>query len=357
MRPVRAEIDLAALRANLGLARRLGAGARVWAVVKANAYGHGLSRVVPALAAADGLALIEIGDAVALREAGYARPILLLEGFFEAAELRLFSSHAFTAVVHSAEQLAMLEGAALERPIDVCVKVNTGMNRLGFRAAAAAGAIARLRASAGVASITLMTHFADADGERGIAAQLASFDTVASAAGLPQCTANSAALIRYPQSRRDWVRPGIMLYGCSPLPDRPAEAIGLAPVMTLSSRIIAVQELAPGERLGYGGTFGAEQPMRIGIVACGYADGYPRHAPAGTPILVGARRTRIVGLPSMDMLYADLSGLPEAGPGTAVTLWGRGLSADEVARAAGTVSYELLCSLNARVPVAVTGAA
>jgi len=173
--------------------------------------------------------------------------------------------------------------------------------------------------------------------------------------GLPRSLANSAALLRYPETRADWVRPGIMLYGCSPFPDETAESIGLKPAMTLKSRLVAVQTLRSGDRVGYGGIFTAAAPMRIGIVACGYADGYPRHAPGfddrNTPILVAGRRTRTVGRVSMDMLFADVSSIPEASVGTEVTLWGEGLSADEVAAASGTVSYELLCALAARVPV------
>ncbi len=195
-----------------------------------------------------------------------------------------------------------------------------------------------------------MTHFADADGPEGVTAQLARFEAATRGLALPRSLANSAALLRHPQTRADWVRPGIMLYGCSPFADESAQALGLKPVMTLTSELIAVRHLAAGERVGYGGTFTADRAMRIGVVACGYADGYPRHAPTGTPILVAGRRTRTVGRVSMDMLAVDLEGIPEAGIGTPVTLWGDGLSCDEVAAAAGTVSYELLCALAARVP-------
>ena len=202
------------------------------------------------------------------------------------------------------------------------------------------------------ADITLMTHFADADGPHGIAAQMVHFHALRAGRNLPVCLANSAALLRYPEARGDWARPGIMLYGSSPFPqDASAESLGLRPAMTLSSQLIAVHELAAGERVGYGGLFTAEKPMRIGTVACGYADGYPRHAPVGTPVLVEGRRTRTVGRVSMDMIMVDLEGIPDAGIGSPVVLWGEGLPVDDVATAAGTVSYELLCALTQRVPV------
>jgi alanine racemase len=349
-RPIRATFDLAALAHNLGVARAHAGGARVWAVTKANAYGHGLARARRALDAADGFALLDLDEAVRLREAGVRKPILLLEGFFAPADLAPTAAHALTVVVHSGEQLAMLEGTAVAAPLDVYVKVNTGMNRLGFPPEDVHRVLARLKATGRVAAMTLMTHFADADGPPGVAAQLARFDAATRGLGLPRSLANSAALLRHPPAHGDWVRPGIMLYGCSPFPDESAQALGLAPVMTLSSELIAARQLAAGDRVGYAGTFTAERAMRVGVVACGYADGYPRHAPTGTPVLVAGRRTRTVGRVSMDMITVDLDGIPEAGVGAPVTLWGEGLSCDEVAAAAGTVSYELLCALAARVP-------
>ena len=355
MRPARARIDLDALRHNLALAKQRSGQARVWAVVKANAYGHGLARTWRAFEAADGLALLDIEDAAQLRQQGWERPLLMLEGFFEPSDLRSCAELRLTAVVHQTEQIAMIESTALDRPIDVYLKINAGMNRLGLRPAESAEALARLRRSGKAASITLMTHFADADGARGVAESLACFDPLVQAHRLPASTANSAALLRYPQTHRDWVRPGIMLYGCSPFADQTAHALGLRPVMTLTSRIIAVQELSPGERIGYAGITTAEHPMRVGVVGLGYADGYPRHAPAGTPLLVDGHRAGTVGRVSMDMICADITEIAGAGIGSEVTLWGEGLSADEVAAASGTVSYELLCALAARVPVEVLG--
>jgi alanine racemase len=202
-----------------------------------------------------------------------------------------------------------------------------------------------------VGRITLMTHFACADEAQGIATQLACFNSLATGLGAPRCLANSAAILRYPESHGDWVRPGIMLYGSSPFADVSAASLDLKPVMTLTSAIIGVQELQAGEAAGYGATFRAQQPTRIGIVACGYADGYPRHAPTGTPVLVNGQRCCTLGRVSMDMLCVDLTGIPGAGVGSPVTLWGKGLPVEEVAAAAGTISYELLCALAPRVPV------
>src|SRR5713101_1376298 len=352
MRPIRARIDSGALRHNLGVAKRRAPRSRSWAVVKANAYGHGLSRAAKALAAAEGLALIELEAALELRRSGERRPILLLQGFYAPEELEPIAAHGLAVVVHDAEQLAILEKARLPKKLAVYAKLNTGMNRLGFPERDFPDALERLRACAG--EITLMTHFADADGERGVRWQLARFDAATAGAKLPRSLANSAATLRYPETHADWVRPGIMLYGCSPFPDESAEKLGLKPVMTLSSELIAVREHSAGDSVGYGCTFTAEGPVRVGIDACGYADGYPRHAPTGTPILVCGKRTRTLGRVAMDMLFADLTGIPEATIGSPVTLWGEGLSADEVAASAGTVSYELVCALSPRVPVSET---
>jgi alanine racemase len=359
MRPVHATISLSALRHNLAIARSRAAGSRVWAVVKANGYGHGLLRAVAAFDAADGFALVEVDAAARLREQGCTKPLLMIEGFFSPEELAEYSARGLVAVVHNIEQVRMLEKSGLAaEPVLVYLKINTGMNRLGFRGSEARHALERLRACPSVSSIVLMTHFADADGESGVAGQLAQFRALNLDPSLPRTLANSAALLRYPETHADWVRPGIMLYGCSPFSDESAQAIGLRPAMTLRSRIIAVQELQPGAPVGYGAIYTAREPMRIGIVACGYAHGYPRHAPGfndrGAPIIVDGMRTRIVGRVSMDMLAADITRIPQAGVGTEVILWGEGLSADEVAAAAETLSYELLCALAPHVRVIET---
>ena len=342
------------MRHNLGVVRRRAPKSRAWAVVKADAYGHGLLRVVQVLADAEGYALLDLNEALRLREAGSTKPILLLQGIFRPADLDPVDRYVLTPVVHDFEQIAMLERARLSAPVAVWLKLNTGLNRLGFTATQVRAAYSRLQASGKVARISLMTHFADADGAAGVAAQMARYAEWTAGLSGEATLANSAAILRYPETHADWVRPGIMLYGCSPFADASAEVLDLQPVMTLASEIIAVQEIKPGDRVGYGGTFEARQPMRIGVVACGYADGYPRHAPglndSNTPVVVAGVRTRTVGRVSMDMLCVDLSAIPQANVGSPVVLWGEGLPADEVAASAGTVSYELLCALAARVP-------
>jgi alanine racemase len=347
------------MKQNLALAKAKTPHAKAWGVLKANGYGHGLERAMRGFADADGLALIEFDNAIKLRELGWKKPILLLEGFFGPADLHTMAGYDLQAAVHCDEQLAWLEAAApqlAERGIrfDLHLKMNTGMNRLGFTPPAFAAAHARLTAIACVGSITLMTHFANADEVEHpllpMAEQLRRFEL--GAAGLPgqRSLSNSAAVLLHPELKTDWVRPGIMLYGGSP-GGGGAEAFGLQPSMTLHSEIIGVQEIAAGEAVGYGSRFQATAAMRIGVVACGYADGYPRVAPAGTPVLVDGVRTSLVGRVSMDMLTVDLTALPQARLGSKVTLWGRGLPIDEVAIAAGTIGYELMCALAPRVPV------
>jgi alanine racemase len=351
MRPTTARIHLGALRHNLAVAKSRAPRSRVWAVVKADAYGHGVGRVARALSAADGLALLELDVALALRAEGERRPVLLLEGFFEARELPEIAARGLTPVVHRLEQIAMLESAPPSGRIPIYLKLNTGMNRLGLDQREFQAALPRLRACAGVGEITLMSHFADTEAGQGMSRQMQRFKAMTEASGLQSSLANSAAILRFPEAHGDWVRPGIMLYGCSPFAEESAEALGLRPAMTLASELIAVRELGAGEGIGYGWTFAAPAPMRVGVVACGYADGYPRHAPTGTPVFVAGKRTRVVGRVSMDMLFVDLSGIPNAAVGSPVILWGERVSADEVAASAGTVSYELLCNLGGRVRV------
>lgn len=349
-RPIRAIIDLAALRHNHAVARRHVGANRLWAVVKANAYGHGLERAVAALQnEADGFALIELERAVALRQSGLTHPLLLLEGFYDANELALFIQHRLIPVVHRAEQVQALLAVNWPKDLPVYLKLDSGMHRLGFDATGIATAQAEL---AGRMPIVLMTHFADADGPRGVDWQLERFTTMTAGMAHPCSLGNSATILRYAGKVGDWARPGIMLYGGSPFAETTAAALDLKPVMTLQSEIIGEQEIAAGESVGYGCTFTADRPMRIGVVACGYADGYPRHAPTGTPVLVEGQRTRTLGRVSMDKLCVDLTHLKVGAGGTAV-LWGDGLPADEVAAAAGTISYELFCALAQRVVVEV----
>lgn len=358
-RPIHARIDFDALRHNYLRTRELAGGARMWAVIKANAYGHGIMRIARGLAGlADGFALLDLEDAVRLREAGITQPILLLEGFFSPKDLPEIAARRLTVVVHTAEQLDWLASVSLPAGtrVPLFLKINSGMNRLGIPPAQAVAALARLRAWPHAGTIGLMTHFADADGERGVDAQLARFRPLTEGFDGPLTMANSAALLRFPQTHADWVRPGILLYGASPATAYASAAqIGLKPVMRFEAKVIAVQYLQPGERIGYGGIFTAERAMRVGTVACGYADGYPRHAPNGTPVAVDGVRSRLVGRVSMDMISVDLTDMPAAGLGSVVELWGEHVSLDDVATAAGTANYELLCALALRVPAVEVG--
>jgi len=358
-RPIEALVHRTALVANLARARAAAPDARVWAVVKANAYGHGIERAYVGLRGADGFALLDLAEAERVRALGWRGPVLLLEGCFEPRDLETCSRLNLWHVVHCAEQIDWLSGHKTHQPHRVFLKMNSGMNRLGFTPAAFRAAWARLNALTQVDEISLMTHFADADGARGVAHQVAAFDAVTRDLPGERSLSNSAAVLRHGLAN-DWVRAGILCYGSAP--DFPAHDIhhwGLRPTMTLRSRLIAVQQLQPGDTVGYGSSYTASAPQRIGIAACGYADGYPRHCGTGTPVLVQGRRTATVGRVSMDMLAVDLTPVPEAGMGSEVTLWGRGpdgtlLPIDEVARAAGTIGYQLMCALAPRVPVSVT---
>jgi alanine racemase len=353
-RPLVATIDISAMRHNLTVAKKNAPASKTWAVVKANAYGHGLARGMRGFSDADGLALIEIDNAVRLREMGWHKPVLLLEGFFDPADLGIVAEYKLQVAVHCVEQMEMLEQAKLAAPIHVHLKMNSGMNRLGFTPQAYHGAYARLRAIPGVGSISLITHFANADDEANpglpLAEQVRRFRSAAEGLAGERSICNSAADLMHHELATDWVRPGIMLYGGTP-GGNTAAGFGLRAAMTLESEIIGTQEIAPGDSVGYGSRFIADKPMKVGVVACGYADGYPRHAPNGTPIVVDGVRTRIVGRVSMDMLNVDLTDIPAARVGSKVTLWGDALPIDEVASAAGTIGYELMCALAPRVNV------
>ncbi len=370
-RPIQAVIHTESLRHNLTRARAAAPDARVWAVVKANAYGHGIERVFEGLRGADGFALIDLEEAQRVRNLGWRGPILLLEGVFEQRDLELCSRLGLWHAVHCDEQIDMLATHKTNVPHRVFLKMNSGMNRLGFTPERYRAAWTRLNLLPQVEEISLMTHFADADGPQGVARQMEVFNAVTQDLPGERTVANSAATLRHtvggplqdpglaPQVAGDWIRPGIMVYGGSPdYPEYDATYWGIQPAMTLQARIIGVQEMAVGAALGYGSNFVAEQPTRIGIVACGYADGYPRLCPTGTPVLVDGVRSRTLGRVSMDMLVVDLSHLSEAGMGSMVTLWGKAangavVSIDEVAAKAGTVGWELMCALAQRVHVVV----
>ncbi len=360
-RPILATVHPAALAHNLARVRAAAPDARVWAVVKANAYGHGLERVFDALRSADGFALLDLAEAQRLRALDWRGPILLLEGCFEARDLELCSRLGLWHTIHCNEQIDMLAAHKTQHPHRVFLKMNTGMNRLGFPPERFRAAWIRLNALPQVEEISLMQHFPDADGPRGISAQLAVFDAVTHDLPGERTLSNSAAILRHGQvlaGRSDWVRPGIVLYGSAPdFPEHSAQDWGLQPTMTLATRIIGVQNLQAGDTVGYGSSFTAEGPLRLGVAACGYADGYPRHCTTGTPVLVNGVRTRLIGRVSMDMITVDLTPVPGAGIGSEVTLWGRApkgalLPIDEVAQAAGTVGYELMCAVAPRVPFA-----
>ena len=372
-RPIEALVHTEALAHNIGRARDCAPDARVWAVVKANAYGHGIERAFEGLRSADGFAMLDFDEAQRIRDLGWRGPILMLEGCFEQRDLELCSRLDLWHAVHCEQQIDWLAEHKTHTPHRVFLKLNSGMNRLGFTPTAFRGARARLEQLPQVDEISLMTHFSDADGDRGIAHQLAVFEaTTADMAG-ERTLSNSAATLRHgadplasaPRVGGDWVRAGIMSYGSAP--DYPARTIDdwkLRPAMTLRSKLIGLQQLQAGDTVGYASAFTAEGPLRIGVVACGYADGYPRVAPGGnafgTPVLVDGVRTRTVGRVSMDMVTVDLTAVPGARVGSEAILWGRAgngsvLAIDEIAQAAGTVGYELMCARAPRVAVRVVG--
>ncbi|MEO1903812.1 MAG: alanine racemase [Alcanivorax sp.] len=352
MRGTRLELRPGALAHNARRARALAGGARVFAMVKANGYGHGLGLAARALAhQVDGLGVALMEEAQALRHLGLAHPLLVAEGFFDADELALAARLHAEVVVHSPWQVDLL--VAQPRPVGVWLKVNTGMNRLGMAPDLARAQAARLRGLKGVRLLGVMSHFACADAadDTRTASQLALARALATELRVPLSAANSAALIRYPEARADRVRPGIMLYGSSPFAWRAAADLDLRPTQRFSARLIAINPVQAGDSVGYGATWTADGPGRVGVVAVGYGDGYPRHAPNGTPVAVNGHRTRLAGRVSMDMLTVDLNGI-DARVGDEVELWGDVVGADEVAAACGTISYELFCQITAR-PVRV----
>ncbi|MBS7351235.1 MAG: alanine racemase [Comamonas sp.] len=367
-RPLLATIDPQAMRHNLQRVRQAVGDARIWAVVKANAYGHGLAAAYEGLRGADGFAVLLVQEAQQLRQLGWRGPIVLLEGVFEARELEACSRLGLSHVVHCDAQIDWLAAHKSQLGQHVLLKMNSGMNRLGFAPERYRSAYARLSALPQVEAVDCITHFSQADSPMGASAQLAIFNTATADLAAERSLSNSAASLLQPQGEQpplhsDWVRPGIVLYGASPdYPQHSAQDWGLEPAMSLHSRLIAVQHLAVGAAVGYGNTFIAPEPMRLGVVACGYGDGYPRHCATGTPILVDGVRTQVIGRVSMDMLCVDLRPVPQADFGSEVLLWGRSprygslLSVDEVAAAAGTIGYELLCALAPRVPVQTMGA-
>jgi alanine racemase len=344
-------VDAAALRNNLAVVRRFAPGARVIAAVKANAYGHGLVYAARALAAADAFAVARIEEGLALREAGISHPIVVLEGVFAAAQLDAAANHDLQLVVHSPEQIAILEQYAGTQRFAVWLKVDSGMNRLGFKTEEFAAAHARLAGCAAVGTLRLLTHLASAENAGGLETrlQLDRFRALSATVRLERSIANSAGIIAWPDAHGEWVRPGLMLYGASPFAERSAADLGLLPAMTFATQVIAVRNVAAGEAIGYNGVWRAKRRSRIAVAAVGYGDGYPRCMHAGAPALINGREVSVVGRVSMDMTMLDATELPDAAVGDAVTLWGKGLPAERVASFADTIAYELFCRVAERV--------
>lgn len=352
-RLARAIIDISALRHNFQQVRKSAPGCRILAVVKADAYGHGAARVARALDETDGFAVARMEEGAALRAIGIRKPVLLLSGVSGDEELALAAKLDLDLVVHHESQIAALERANLGEPLRVWLKVDTGMHRLGFAPDRVANLWQRLRICPSVATtVRLMSHLACADerdGAAGTREQIACFRSLEKASEAETSLANSAGVLGWPESHGDWVRPGIMLYGISPFIGGRGESHGLRPVMTLTSRLIAVNKLKQGDAIGYGGTWICPEDMPVGVVAIGYGDGYPRQAPAGTPVLVNDTRVALVGRVSMDLVTVDLRAQPAARPGQPVILWGRGLPAEEIAEHVGSIAYELVTRIAPRV--------
>ncbi|TCD22905.1 alanine racemase [Pseudomonas sp. IC_126] len=353
MRPLVATVDLAAIRHNYALAKRCAPGRRAFAVVKADAYGHGAASVVAALRAeADGFAVCSVEEARVVREQAPKARVLLLEGCFDLEDCRAAMELGLDISVQGAEQAQRLLDCATTRPLNVWLKLDSGMHRLGFDTAELRSWAERLRAAPQVAELNLMSHFACADEhmhqltER----QLESYQGLQDLVFDQRSFANSAAVLTLAPAHMDWLRPGIMLYGASPFAERSAAELGLQPAMTLKAEVIAMHEVPVGESVGYGATWVAQRPSRIGTVSCGYADGYPRHASSGTSVMVRGQRVPLAGRVSMDMLAIDLTDIPDAAIGDAVELWGAQMPVDELAHACGTIGYELLTKVTQRVP-------
>ncbi|MGV6825466.1 MAG: alanine racemase [bacterium] len=344
-------IDTNALSHNLKRATELSGGSKLMAVIKADGYGHGLVRVAKALGEADALAVARVSEAVELRTHGVDRPLVVLEGFLDAEELQLASRHRFILTLHAMHQLDLLDQQELPVPVRVWIKVDTGMNRLGFRPDQFNDVLARLRACQNVENEPgVMTHLACADEPDSETTpwQLSQFHTLAAESSLATSIANSAGIIGWPQSHANWSRPGLMLYGANPFGSHAAD-LGLQPAMTFSAKLIAIKELNVGDAVGYGSTWRSSVATHIGVVGVGYGDGYPREVKPGTSVLVNDQRVPIVGRVSMDMLTIDLQDLPHVSVGDSVTLWGRGLPIEEIAEAAGTIPYTLMCGVSPRV--------
>lgn len=356
-RPTQITIDLSALQHNFKQIKKIAPHSAVIAMVKSNAYGHGLTRIALALKNADALGVACLEEGTQLREAGVKNPIVLMEGLFRPDEIEQAFFDEFTLVIHHVAQVEMLEQCAYKRnAMPVWLKIDTGMHRLGFAPDEVAEIYARLMACPTVKKpIGLMTHFAESDSQDRAPTQnqIELFQSLTNSLTGPRSLANSGGILAWPSAHADWVRPGIMLYGASPFTHRTGSEFGLKPVMTFTSELIAVHHLKKGERVGYGGVWTCTEDMPIGVVAMGYGDGYPWHAKIGTPMLVNGKKCPLVGRVAMDMLNVDLRNQPQAKIGDSVLLWGPELPVEIVAAHSHTVGYELLTRITQRVRVVV----
>jgi alanine racemase len=355
-RPTFMNINLAALRHNLERVHDLAPGRSVIAMVKANAYGHGITRVAQALPGTISLGVASLEEGIILRDAGITQEIVLVEGLFYPEEMAEAARHQFTLVVHHMPHVEMLENANVERPFRIWLKINTGMHRLGVSPGDLGSIYQRLAATRAVQKpIGLMTHFAEADlvDSDATARQASIFAQATASISGPRSLANSAAIIAWPDAQGDWVRPGLMLYGASPFNGKTGYDHQLCPVMTLWSRIIAITPVKKGGKIGYGGTWAAPEDMLVGVVGVGYGDGYPQFAKNGTPMLVNGVECPLVGRVSMDMLTVDLRNYPQAQIGDAVTLWGDGLPVERVAQHSNTSAYEILTRMTPRPKIEI----
>lgn len=355
-RPAAMLIDLGALKHNLRRVKQLAPKSQIIAMVKANAYGHGLVRVAEALQEADAFGVASVEEGICLREAGIKTPIVLMEGLFSKEEIHDAAKHAFTLVIHHLPHIEMLEQTPVDYKFNVWLKINTGMHRLGIQVDEVQNAYERLEKLACVRQpIGLMTHFAQADNLKNQATdnQIQAFNNVTHIFSGPESLANSAGILGWPGSHGDWVRPGLMLYGASPFLDQNGEHLNLRPVMTLTSKIIAITKVQEGGKVGYGGTWTAPEDMFVGVIGIGYGDGYPQFAKNGTPVLLNGKRVSLVGRVSMDMLTVDLRTQPEAKVGDPVILWGNGLPVEVIARYSNTSAYEILTRMTPRPKVEV----
>lgn len=351
MTTVEAHINLPALRHNLEQVKSLIPSSKIMAVIKANAYGHGLIRAAQTLIDSDGFAVARLDEALSLRSAGIKKPIIILEGFTDADDLQIMALHALQVVVHHSFQLEILESTPLKTSIDVWLKIDSGMHRLGIKPGLAQSAWWRLQDAESVATVRLMTHLASADelDSQQTGKQISCFQAATSGLQGDRSIANSAGIIAWPESCSGWARPGIMIYGVSPFQDKSAADFSLIPAMTLKSKLIAINHFNEGDAIGYGAAWVCPESMPVGVIACGYGDGYPRHAQSGTPVLINNQRARVIGRVSMDTVCVDLRGINDAKIGDKVTLWGEGLPVEEVARHSSTIAYELLCGVTQRV--------